>query len=495
MSTRSFSIVEFFGGDAADAEASSCGYCKNRGSVSTGMWAHNLNVLDYQDLIDRGWRRSGCYCYKPKMNVTCCPAYTIKCDARKFKLSKSQKKVLKRINKFLLEGSQIKVENIDPKSHLCEEEVEEEETIEILDLPDLTSKAEKISGTPKIVESSILEKHDSPQDSKDAPSLTVTTPVRQISAEKTSELKETGSLRPCKKAKLLRKERRAERLLKKGLNPDELNPKADQEGKTLKQHLESLPNTKHKLELRLVQTNPASDEYKATENESYEVYKKYQICVHDDPEEKVTLRQFTRFLVDSPLEPEQGENGITYGSFHQQYWLDGKLIAVAVIDILPKCLSSVYFYYDPDYRFLTLGTYAALREIALTQELNRKSADLASYYMGFYIHSCPKMRYKGQYSPSYLLCPVSYTWHPIEMCKPLLDNSKYSVFSQEEVEKPVVINDLCQMKILYKRKAITFAMYSASQRLPLLCDEISTLKLYFELVGSACATRMLLFRE
>jgi len=26
---------------------------------------------------------------------------------------------------------------------------------------------------------------------------------------------------------------------------------------------------------------------------------------------------------------------------------------------------------------------------------------------GFYIHSCPKMRYKGQYAPSYLADPVT----------------------------------------------------------------------------------------
>lgn len=50
-----------------------------------------------------------------------------------------------------------------------------------------------------------------------------------------------------------------------------------------------------------------------------------------------------------------------YGSFHQHYILDGKLIAVAVLDILPASLSSVYLYYDPDYSFLGLGVYSALR--------------------------------------------------------------------------------------------------------------------------------------
>ena len=65
------------------------------------------------------------------------------------------------------------------------------------------------------------------------------------------------------------------------------------------------------------------------------------------------------------MEPEPGEQGLPqgYGSFHQHYLLDGKLIAVGVIDILPHCVSSVYLYYDPDYSFLSLGTYSALRYV------------------------------------------------------------------------------------------------------------------------------------
>jgi hypothetical protein len=33
------------------------------------------------------------------------------------------------------------------------------------------------------------------------------------------------------------------------------------------------------------------------------------------------------------------------------------------------------------------------------------STQLRWYYMGFYIHTCPKMRYKAEYAPSELLCP------------------------------------------------------------------------------------------
>lgn len=44
------------------------------------------------------------YCYKPTMNLTCCPQYTIRCHPLEFKLNKSHKKVLKRVNKFLILG-------------------------------------------------------------------------------------------------------------------------------------------------------------------------------------------------------------------------------------------------------------------------------------------------------------------------------------------------------------------------------------------------------
>lgn len=69
-----------------------------------GMWAHSLTVQDYQELIDRGWRRSGKYCYKPIMDITCCPMYTIRCEALRISLTKSQKKIIKRVNKFLAHG-------------------------------------------------------------------------------------------------------------------------------------------------------------------------------------------------------------------------------------------------------------------------------------------------------------------------------------------------------------------------------------------------------
>lgn len=45
------------------------------------------------------------------------------------------------------------------------------------------------------------------------------------------------------------------------------------------------------------------------------------------------------------------------------YFLDGKFIAVGVVDLCEECLSSVYFFYDPDYSSYGLGIIGALIEI------------------------------------------------------------------------------------------------------------------------------------
>ena len=41
------------------------------------------------------------YLYKPSMEKTCCPQYTIKCNALDFRISRSQKKVLRNFSEFL----------------------------------------------------------------------------------------------------------------------------------------------------------------------------------------------------------------------------------------------------------------------------------------------------------------------------------------------------------------------------------------------------------
>ena len=49
------------------------------------------------------------------------------------------------------------------------------------------------------------------------------------------------------------------------------------------------------------------------------------------------------------------------------------------------------------------------------------------YYMGFYIHSCHKMRYKADYQPSDLLCPERFCWVPYDRVKVALNVRQCSV--------------------------------------------------------------------
>jgi arginine-tRNA-protein transferase len=61
-----------------------------------------MSVIDYQKLMDRGWRRCGTYYYKFDFENSCCQPYTIRLDTQEYQISASQKKVMKRFNKFLL---------------------------------------------------------------------------------------------------------------------------------------------------------------------------------------------------------------------------------------------------------------------------------------------------------------------------------------------------------------------------------------------------------
>ncbi|MCD9560246.1 hypothetical protein HAX54_018767 [Datura stramonium] len=168
--------------------------------------------------------------------------------------------------------------------------------------------------------------------------------------------------------------------------------------------------------------------------EEYSLYRRYQIRVHNDSPDEVAESSYRRFLVDTPLIfiPPSGDLTVPpcgFGSFHQQYLIDGRLVAVGVIDILPKCLSSKYLFWDPDLAFLSLGKYSALQEIRWVTQNQAHCPSLQYYYLGYYIHSCSKMRYKAAYRPSELLCPLRYQWVPFDVAKPLLDRKPYMVLS------------------------------------------------------------------
>jgi arginyl-tRNA---protein transferase len=235
----SYSIVEYVG----ESNDGKCGYCKKTGNYnSTGFWAHSLCVSDYQDLINRNWRRSGQYCYVPKNKDTCCPMYTIKCDAMNFKLNNSHKKIVKRINKFLRDG--IKDKNNGLQQHDDSGLSESQEPKPSKERSDLEINCINVS--------SLQQGNDLKVNTVDA--------VDGQFPEKKKSVASIASDSNCsdkpsnpKKAKLIRLERKKEKLAAKGLSLDDVQMKKKRNvEKSLEDFLGEEPKDgKHRLEVSL----------------------------------------------------------------------------------------------------------------------------------------------------------------------------------------------------------------------------------------------------
>ncbi|KAI1625963.1 arginine-tRNA-protein transferase [Exophiala viscosa] len=313
----------------------SCGYCKSAtGSSSFYISCDNMRVDHYQELMDRGWRRSGTLYYKPDLPRSCCPHYTIR----------------------------VRIQ------------VEERPT----SAPESMERFRTRTG---------------------------------ISATSCHTVSSKEKRRTRDKFELLTAVHKAEYDHVK-------RPVSKRTGQPIE--------PAHRFEVSL--------EGDGFSKEKYGVFIKYQVEIHKDPISRWGEKAFKRFLcsgLDRKILKIDGKT-LKLGSYHQCYRLDGKLVAVAVLDLLPHAVSSVYLFHDPEYQQWDFGKMSALREIALALE-----AKYEYYYMGYYIHSCIKMRYKGTFSPSYLLDPESLEWCLFdENYRHELDKRTYVSLSHDRIYGP-----------------------------------------------------------
>ncbi len=87
------------------------------------------------------------------------------------------------------------------------------------------------------------------------------------------------------------------------------------------------------------------------------------------------------------------------------YYLDRRLIGVGYVDRLPGALSAIYFFYDPEERHRSLGTWNILCLIA---EAARQR--IPHVYLGYFVADSASMQYKAKFRPHELLHPDG-TWH------------------------------------------------------------------------------------
>lgn len=76
------------------------------------------------------------------------------------------------------------------------------------------------------------------------------------------------------------------------------------------------------------------------------------------------------------------------------YFRDNKLIAVALLDMLPGGLSAIYCFYDHDYEHLSPGRFSILAQISIAKQNN-----IPYLYLGYWIKDHFSMGYKEKYKP------------------------------------------------------------------------------------------------
>ncbi len=122
-----------------------------------------------------------------------------------------------------------------------------------------------------------------------------------------------------------------------------------------------------------------------------DLYNKYHAFKQDKDawsHRNITQREYHENFVDGA------------GEFGKEvlYLDEGKLIGVDLIDILDDGISSIYFFYDPDYARHSLGTYSLLYQIELA-----KTLQLPWIYLGYWVEGCKAFAYKPKFQPQEIL--------------------------------------------------------------------------------------------
>lgn len=121
--------------------------------------------------------------------------------------------------------------------------------------------------------------------------------------------------------------------------------------------------------------------------EHIELFEKYHLFMRDKKgweHKQTTPNGYYGSFVDGYNE---------YG-YEVLYFYENRLIGVDLIDILEDGVSSIYFYYDPDFQEYSLGKLSLYKQILFAQKSNRKWI-----YLGYYVKDCNSLSYKAEYQP------------------------------------------------------------------------------------------------
>ena len=113
------------------------------------------------------------------------------------------------------------------------------------------------------------------------------------------------------------------------------------------------------------------------------LYARYQAGQHGADGQTADDESYDRFLCESVADTWEL-------SWRNK---EGQLVGVGIIDVVSSGLSTVYFYWDPTLRDLSLGVYSALYEIDLCKTWGKRY-----YYLGYLVAGSKTMSYKASFS-------------------------------------------------------------------------------------------------
>ena len=372
-----------------------CPYCdREGGNVFFYLIMSSCSHRLLEKLYQAGWWRTGTICFKPDIRVVCCPNYSIRLEVSKFVMSKSQRAIVRRFKNFLCNG-------------------------------DARWKGDV----------SLVPSRPDPQDNNKMES-------------NTKKQKQKGPVKPgkgadpskppCRKAKELRREKWKEKQMLRGDNAS--TPKQPQKPKSIEEILADadygVPGQKHQFRQELLPCKPPSPKLTSLLPREYELYCKFQESVHYGKSKFNSFSDYKWGFVESVVTNDD-RTGVPIGTCHIHYYLDDELVMVTIADITPTLFISIYFFYDPDIRFIHPGIYTVLREIALTRQLQKAMPSLKYYILGYYNYTIPKISYKHQFRPTEIQCPVTYRWVPLEKVLPRISANQYARLSDDEYDAEI----------------------------------------------------------
>ena len=122
-------------------------------------------------------------------------------------------------------------------------------------------------------------------------------------------------------------------------------------------------------------------------HEHLEIFEKYHLYMHEKKGweySKTSAQHYFNSFVD----------GYEDFGYEVLYFFEERLIAVDLIDILEDGISSIYFYYDPDFAKYSLGKLSLFNQIKYAQNSAKRWI-----YLGYYVKDCPSLAYKAEYMP------------------------------------------------------------------------------------------------